>query len=94
MYYVATEDPQINLLRIGHRVNKGGHRVPNDKVISRYYRSLELLLEAIKYSNRAFIFDNSGENKLWIAEIIDGFEIKLQTENIPNWFQKYILEKL
>ena len=94
LYYVATEDPQINLLRIGHRVNKGGHNVPNDKVISRYYRSLELLLEAIKYSNRAFIFDNSGENKLWIAEIIDGFEIKLQTENIPNWFQKYILEKL
>ena len=94
LYYVATEDPLINLLRIGHRVKTGGHNVPNDKVISRYYRSLELLLEAIKHSNRAFIFDNSGETKIWIAEIVDGSEIKLQTENIPNWFQKYVLEKI
>ena len=94
LYYVATEDPLINLLRIGHRVKIGGHNVPNDKVISRYYRSLELLLEAIKHSNRAFIFDNSGETKIWIAEIVDGSEIKLQTENIPNWFQKYVLEKI
>ena len=91
---MATEDPKINLLRIGHRVKKGGHNIPDDKVISRYYRSLELPSDGIKHSNRAFIFDNSGENKLWIAEIIGGSEIKLRTKNIPTWFQKYILEKL
>jgi predicted ABC-type ATPase len=39
LYYVATEDPSINLQRIKHRVNTGGHSVPTDKIVSRYYRS-------------------------------------------------------
>lgn len=94
LYYVATEDPLINLLRIGHRVKSGGHNVPNEKVVSRYYRSLELLFEAVKHTDRTFIFDNSGDNKIWIAEIVGGTEINLQTEEIPAWFQKYILDKI
>ncbi len=94
LYYVATEDPLINLLRIGHRVKSGGHNVPNEKVVSRYYRSLELLFEAVKHTDRTFIFDNSGDNKIWIAEIVGGTEISLQTEEIPAWFQKYILDKI
>ncbi len=94
LYYVATEDPLINLLRIGHRVKSGGHNVPNDKVITRYYRSLDLLFEAIKHTDRAFVFDNSRDKKIWVAEIIGGSEIKLQTEEIPVWFQKYVLKKL
>lgn len=94
LYYVATEDPLINLLRIGHRVKSGGHNVPNEKVVSRYYRSLELLFEAVKHTDRTFIFDNSGDNKTWIAEIVGGTEINLQTEEIPAWFQKYILDKI
>jgi predicted ABC-type ATPase len=63
-----------------------GHPVPTDKVITRYYRSLELLSEAIKYSNRAFIFDNSGDIKTWIAEITNGTDIEFKSENVPFWF--------
>ena len=94
LYFVATEDPNINLSRIRHRVNMGGHNVPEDKAVARYYRSLELLIEAIKYSNRAYIFDNSGETKTWIAEITNGTDVELKVDEIPMWFQKYILEKL
>jgi len=94
LYFVATEDPAINLLRINHRVKTGGHPVPTDKVITRYYRSLELLSEAIKYTNRAFIFDNSGDTKTWIAEITNGTDIELQVNEVPTWFRKYVFEKL
>lgn len=94
LYFVATEDPSINLLRINHRVKTGGHAVPTDKVITRYYRSLELLSEAIKYTNRAFIFDNSGDTKTWIAEITNGTDIELQVNEVPTWFRKYVFEKL
>lgn len=94
LYFVATEDPAINLLRINHRVKTGGHPVPTDKVITRYYRSLELLSEAIKYSNRAFIFDNSGDTKTWIAEITNGTDIELQVNEVPTWFRKYVFETL
>lgn len=94
LYFIATEDPLINLLRIEHRVRTGGHNVPSEKIKERYFRSLELLADAIKYSNRAFIFDNSSESKIWISEIIDGQEIQIMTDTIPVWFKKYVLDKL
>ena len=94
LYYVATKDPAINLLRINHRVKMGGHNVSEEKVISRYYRSLDLLSAAIKYTNRAFIFDNSGEESTWLAEITNGTSIQFQVDEIPIWFQKYILDKI
>ena len=55
LYYVATEDPLINISRVQYRVKMGNHNVPQDKIISRYERSLSLLLDAIRYTNRAYI---------------------------------------
>ena len=72
----------------------GGHNVPEHKALARYYRSLDLLIEAIQHSNRAYIFDNSGETKTWIAEITNGTDVELKVDEIPIWFQKYVLEKL
>jgi len=94
LYYVATEDPLINISRIRHRVRMGGHAVPDDKVVDRYYRSLDLLLDAIRLTNRAYIFDNSGETKIWIAEITAGRDIELKTDLIPQWFSRAVLNKL
>src|SRR5262249_16923771 len=48
LYYIATEDPRINISRIRYRIEAGGHSVPEDKIISRYQRSLDLLFEAIR----------------------------------------------
>jgi predicted ABC-type ATPase len=94
LYYVATEDPLINISRIKHRVRMGGHNVPDQKVIERYYRSLDLLLDAVRLTNRAYIFDNSGETKVWIAEITDGIDIELKTDLIPQWFTRAVLDKI
>lgn len=94
LYYIATESPEINILRIAHRVKNGGHTVSMDKVIQRYEKSLSLLKDAILQTNRAFIFDNSGEVNIWAAEIIDATKIDIHTDNIPNWFQKSVLEKV
>lgn len=93
LYFVATDDPQINISRVESRVRKGGHNVPEDKIVSRYYRSLDLLWEAVKFTNRAYIFDNSGSKLLWLAEITDAEQIELKSEFVPTWFRKYILDK-
>ena len=94
LYYVATDDPLINISRVEHRVKTGGHDVPKDKIEARYYRSLDLLLDAIKLTNRAYIFDNSGDESIFLAEITDGKTIKIQQENIPAWFKIYVLDKV
>ncbi len=93
LYFIATQDPYINILRVENRVKMGGHPVPKEKIKSRYYRSLELLHQAVKNSSRAYIFDNSNEDKVWLAEIVDGREVTLQTEDVPKWFDTYILKK-
>jgi predicted ABC-type ATPase len=55
LYYIATEDPYINMNRVNIRVNQNGHNVNPEKIKDRYYRSLQQLKSAIKVSNRAFL---------------------------------------
>ena len=99
LYYVATEDPDINISRVESRVAEGGHPVSRDKIISRYYRSLELLLEAVQYSNRAYIFDNSSfdrssTGRVWIAEVTDASVFEFKSDAMPYWFKTALWDKL
>jgi predicted ABC-type ATPase len=93
LYFVATEDPEINISRVHIRVKEGGHDVPVDKIVSRYHRSLNNLLGAIRATNRAYIFDNSGAEAILVAEITDGKDIEIKNSNVPVWFRKHVLDK-
>jgi predicted ABC-type ATPase len=86
LYFVATEDPLINISRIFHRFKNGGHDVPSEKVIARYARSLSLLSDAISCTDKTYLFDNSGYQKVWIAEVSNGEALELHTDAMPNWF--------
>ena len=98
LYFVATDDPAINLSRVRNRVNLGGHAVPEDRIAPRYHRSIELLVEAIRHTNRAYVFDNSGDNKehkhTWLAEITDGKILELKSDQIPAWFKRSVLDRI
>lgn len=94
LYYIATDDPAINVERVGYRIKTGGHSVPPDKIVERYYRSLDLLLDAIRLTDRAYIFDNSGIERVWLAEVTGGVDLELQAEDIPEWFTGNILDKI
>lgn len=93
LYYVATEDPEINISRVAHRVSMGKHDVPRDKIIERYHRSLDLLADAVTCADRAYVFDNSDSERVWIAEITDGDEMELKTDLMPFWFTTALLDK-
>jgi predicted ABC-type ATPase len=98
LYYVATDDPAINISRVENRVKLNGHDVPPDLVDKRYYRSLDLLISAIRHTNRAYIFDNSTDNAdrthTWLAEITEGRTLELKTDQIPAWFKRAVLDKI
>jgi predicted ABC-type ATPase len=98
LYFVATDDPAINISRVRNRVKLGGHEVPEDRIEKRYHRSLGLLMDAIRHTNRAYVFDNSGENKdkkhTGLAEITEGRELELKTDRIPAWFKRAVLDKI
>lgn len=59
LYFVATGNPLINIERVRNRVELGGHSVPENKIQSRYHRSLQLLSLAVLDVHRTVIYDNS-----------------------------------
>jgi len=83
-----------NISRVKHRVSMGGHSVPEEKIISRYHRSILNLWPAIQHTNRAYIFDNSSIEHAWFCDITDAKTIKLQQKSIPQWFFQAVIEKL
>jgi len=92
LYFIATEDPEINLNRVNVRVAQRGHPVAPEVIRSRYYRSLENLKTAIMKTSRAYIFDNSGSAAVLIADIENGTDVRIiDTAKVPNWFVKYLI---
>ena len=86
LYYIATEDPAINIQRVRNRVADGGHDVPEDKITARYFRSLRLLASAVSHASRAFFFDTSGSESWYFAESTEGTSIELKSDELPHWF--------
>ncbi len=93
LYYVATENPDINISRVRYRVNRGGHSVPEDKITMRYRRSLDLLMQAVQSTHRAYIFDNSTHEHVWLAEITNGQSLEMKTDQMPGWFKEFLWDK-
>ncbi len=67
--------------------------LPDDKVISRYGRSLDLLSDAVSFTSRAYIFDNSGHEQVWIAEVTQGVELELKANVMPYWVKTALWDK-
>lgn len=97
LYYVATDDPKINISRVALRVLQNGHNVSTENIINRYHKSLSYLKQALMLSNRAYLFDNSQRKAIFIAEGLEGKTIHLNytdSNNLPNWFISHVLEDL
>ena len=93
LYFVATKDVEINIRRVAQRVEQGGHDVPEDKVRKRYEKSLQNLLETIKLCDRAYLFDNSSEEWVCLAEF-DSDTLILHEDVIPAWMHENLLLKM
>lgn len=89
VYFVATDDPLINIGRVANRVQHGGHNVPTDRIESRYFRSLENLGAALSVADEAAIFDNSSTSDPMrlVATLSDGiFTDFLERPLQPIWW--------
>ena len=91
LYFVCTDAPEINIERVKDRIDKGGHSVNIDKITSRYPLTLKNLYPALKYCDRAFLFDNSGKKHELIAELSKG-KLQLKVSKPPNWFKTSVLK--
>jgi len=96
LYYVCIADPDINVDRVDERVKLGGHPVPDEKIRSRYNRSLSQLYDMAMQCHRVYFFDNT-ELLVPIAEVKpNGYlDVKAKEYNSvkPGWFRTNVLLK-
>jgi predicted ABC-type ATPase len=93
LFFVATESYWINIQRVENRVARKGHHVDEQRIKNRYTRTLSLLIDAIKLTHAAYIFDNSAQQARLILEIKEGsiIEEKVPPDEIPQWVEQYVL---
>lgn len=94
LYFISTESADINVNRVEVRVRKGGHPVDEQKIRERYIRSMDLVTSIIPYCHRCFIFDNSLDDYRLILEVEQDRDIRIQPGVVPEWVDKYVLQKL
>jgi predicted ABC-type ATPase len=110
VYFVCTSDPEINVRRVEHRVSLGGHEVPRERIVARYWRTLDLLCHAALVARRTVLFDNSEivgyrANSLLpnpmnglrpIAEVTgNGKDYKIERgSDAPAWVDKFLVQPL
>lgn len=89
LFYVGTIDPAINVARVAQRVREKGHNVPTDKIISRYYKSINNCLAACQTASTALVYDNSVDNARHrlIFETRNGQVEAVHTDidDMPKW---------
>lgn len=93
LYFICTQDPEINKQRVLNRVRKGGHNVAPGKIEDRYYRSLSLLFDAFQVADRAFVLDSTNQNRTVILEKQTN-NIIFHEQNYPEWIAIYLLDKI
>ncbi len=86
LYFIATDDPEINVARVEQRVKLGGHPVARERIIERYHKSIQLLEDAVSATDRAYVFDNSGDRPVLLAEITGGEQLQICADLLPRWF--------
>ena len=89
IFFVCTENPEINVKRITRRYLNGGHEVPISKIVSRYYKSLLNIGKVIPLVDRVYVYDNSvdGQDAALQFRLVDGKLRKMYVKDVPEWAQ-------
>jgi len=62
LFFIGTDNPQINASRVARRVMNGGHDVPIPKIVNRYYKSIANCSLLAPIVDRVYVYDNSIED--------------------------------
>ncbi|HYD43951.1 MAG TPA: AAA family ATPase [Phenylobacterium sp.] len=97
LYFVGLNHPYLNIDRVRARVRRGGHDVPEDRILGRYERTMALLPTAFEIADRAFVFDNTDSEPAHVLRLVvakqRGKLIELWPP-VPDWVHERLLSKL
>lgn len=86
--FVLTVDPSVNVARVAARVATGGHDVPEERIRSRYTKSLANIRRLLEICDILHVYDNTEEPVRIIRKHKDDVSI------FPNdlWPEEKIME--
>ena len=90
-YFVCTLNVAINVGRIKERVANNGHHVSEEKIISRYQKSIDNAIKMKPLSKRFFVIDNSQDRSpLLLLELEDNKKTNYINKTFfPNWAEPF-----
>ena len=86
--YIGLSGPDQSAERVAMRVSQGGHDVPDDKLRSRFSRTIANVQAAIARLPHVLIYDNSDLNVPYRqVAVIDHGQLRHLQEPIPEWLR-------
>jgi predicted ABC-type ATPase len=86
--YIGLSSPDQSVERVAMRVSQGGHDVPDDKLRSRYLRTLRNLRNAVARLPYVLIYDNSDLNMPYRqVAVVDHGQVRHLQEPFPEWLR-------
>jgi len=84
--HVGLDSPDLSVARVAHRVETGGHGVPEGKIRERYDRSAPLIREAVHLADIGLVYDNSvaGQPPKLVLTFERGLLVRVRP-NPPVW---------
>lgn len=84
--FIGLSDPERSSERVAMRVSQGGHDVPDDKLRSRFPRTLKNLQAAILRLPYVLIYDNSNLSVPYRqVAVFDHRQLRFLEEPVPGW---------
>jgi predicted ABC-type ATPase len=91
MWYVGLESPELHILRVQERVDRGGHDIPEAKIRERYESSRQNLIRLLPRLGALKVYDNSvrvGDSGVVEPRLLlhmEGGRIIFAAADVPAW---------
>jgi predicted ABC-type ATPase len=88
LMYIGLDNPNLNVKRVGDRVELGGHDVPRADILRRYERSLANLSKAAKIADRLDLYDNSTNAGYQLIATVENDQAVIYVQELPEWVDR------
>lgn len=90
--HVVLVPEELAVQRVAHRVQAGGHSVPENKIRERYHRLWTLVADAIARCDQSTVYDNSQlKGPRIVAQMTEGFPVGSTVW--PDWTPRDLAER-
>lgn len=88
VFFISTEDPNLNVGRIVVRMSRGGQSVPLEAISDSYEEAKKNLPDARRHADDLLVYDNTpnGRGHRLVARFIAG-ELVKATNTSPEWLK-------